>query len=183
MEIVSKSGPLTIYRTVPLNWSAIIGGWVIATAVAWLLYVLGLAVGFSAVDISHADAMTKAWGVGTRTWLVLTWAASLFMGGLFASWVDGKAHPTFGLLNGIAVWGLTMTVGALLLSIGFANTLQGGASLLHGSPVTPSAAVTSYTAAAFWALFFSTVTGAFTAALGGWIGAGHLHRVYDEGTL
>lgn len=203
MEIVSKAGPLAIYRSVPLNWSAVFGGWVIATGIAWLLYVLGLAVGFSSVDVSHADAMTRAWGIGTRTWLVLTWGISLFMGGLFASWIDGKAHQTFGLLNGLAVWGLATTVGALLLSLGFANALQGGASMLRSSPTENTSIVRQldqqvaeaeasdeasqkaeriarYTAGALWALFFSTVTGAFAAAFGGWLGAGHLHRVYDD---
>lgn len=206
MEIVSKSGPLTVYRTAPLNWSAIFGGWVVATGVAWLLYVLGLAVGFSSVDLSHADSM-QAWGIGTRAWLVLTWAVSLFMGALFASWIDGKANATFGLLNGIALWGLTMTVGAVLLSLGFANALQGGASLLQGRPAPEQTSIVQrldetaaavanadssprakakaeriakYTAGALWALFFSTIAGAFTAALGGWLGAGHLHRVYDD---
>ena len=199
MEIVSKAGALTIYRSVPLNWSAIIAGWVMATAIAWVLYILGLAVGFSAVDSSHADTMTRAWGVGTRAWLVMTWAVSLFMGALFASWIDGKAHQTHGLLNGLAVWGLATTVGAILLSLGFSNALQGGASLLKASPEQQTSIVRQlqeevseaeteakaerlarYTAAALWALFFSTVTGAFTAALGGWLGAGHLHRVYDD---
>jgi hypothetical protein len=203
MEIISKSGPLTVYRNVPLNWSAIFGGWVVATAVAWLLYVLGVAVGFSSIDLSHAETATKAWGIGTRVWLVLTWAASLFMGGLFASWIDGKAHATFGLLNGVAVWGLATTISALLLSLGFANTLQGGASLLRtnsaanaaieqplnvaANPAQASAdtkekaeRVARYTAAALWALFFSTITGAFAAALGGWVGSGHLHNVYED---
>ena len=207
MEVINRAGPLTVYRTHPLNWSAIFGGWLLATAIAWLLYVLGLAVGFSAVDHSHAESMTRAWGVGTRTWLVLTWAVSLFMGGLFASWIDGKAHATFGLLNGIAVWGLTTTMGALLLSLGFANALQGGASLLQSrapaaqssivqqlhaaaatvedddaSPAAKAKAdrIAKYTAGALWALFFSTIAGAFTAALGGWLGAGHVHRVYED---
>jgi hypothetical protein len=204
MEIISKSGPLTVYRNQPLNWSAIFGGWVVATGVAWLLYVLGLAVGFSAVDLSHAETMTKAWGIGTRAWLVLTWAASLFMGGLFASWVDGKAHPTFGVLNGVAVLGLATTITVLMLSLGFANTLQGGASLLSTRSANPVAAiqqplnvaanpeqastqekekaerVARYTAAALWALFFSTIAGAFAAVLGGWVGSGHLHNVYDD---
>lgn len=207
MEIISKVGPLSVYRTAPLNWSAIFGGWIVATGVAWLLYVLGLAVGFSAVDSSHAETMTQAWGVGTRTWLVLTWAVSLFMGALFASWIDGKAHATFGLLNGIALWGLTSTIGAVLLSLGFANALQGGASLLQSraapdqtsivrqlgdtaaavasDEVSPRAKakaerVAKYTAGALWALFFSSIAGAFAAALGGWLGAGHLHRVYDD---
>lgn len=207
MEIISRAGPLTVYRTHPLNWSAVFAGWVIATGIAWLLYILGLAVGFSAVDFSHAESATHAWGIGTRTWLVLTWAVSLFMGGLVASWIDGKAHGTFGLLNGLAVWGLTTTIGAILLSLGFANALQGGASLLQSraapaqtsivqqlhataetvasddaSPAAKAKAerVAKYTASALWALFFSTIAGAFTAALGGWLGAGHLHRVYED---
>ena len=176
MEIISKAGPVTVYRSHPLNWSAVLGGWVIATGVAWLLYVLGLAVGYGSVDSTLADPAAKAWGIGMRTWLVLISAVSLFMGGLFDSWVDGKAQQVFGVLNGITVWGLSTTIGAVLLTPGFVSNLQGGLSLLHGNPAmmhSPMAAT------ALWALFFGSVAGAFTAALGGWIGAGHLHRVYD----
>ena len=177
MELISKAGPLTVYRTHPLNWSAVWGGWVVATGMAWLLYVLGLAVGYSGVDASLADTAAKPWGAGMRTWLVLTWAVSLFMGSLFTSWIEGKAQPTFGLLNGIAVWGLTTTIGAILLTLGFANILQGGVSLLHANPAGIHSPMAT---AALWALFFSSIAGAFAAAAGGWIGAGHLHRVYDD---
>jgi hypothetical protein len=37
-----------------------------------------------------------------------------------------------------------------------------------------------YTAAAMWALFFSCLIGLVAAALGGWAGAGHIHRVHDQ---
>ena len=177
MEILSKVGPIAVYRHHPLNWSAVFGGWLITTAVAWVLYTLGLAVGFSSIDVTLSDAAAKAWGVGTRVWLLLTWAGALFMGGLFTSWIDGKAHTGFGVLNGLAVWGLTTTIAVLLLSFGYFDMLQGGGSLLraraeviHGPSV----------AAALWQLFFSSVAGAFAAVAGGWVGAGHLHHVYAE---
>lgn len=177
MEVLSKVGPVAVYRSHPLNWSAVFGGWLVATAVAWVLYTLGLAVGFSSIDATLTDAAAKAWGIGTRVWLLLTWAGSLFLGGLFASWVEGKAHPGFGVLNGLAVWGLSTTIAVLLLTLGFSNMLQGGGSLLRAHAEVLHGPLV---AAALWQLFFSSIAGAFAATLGGWVGAGHLHRIYDE---
>jgi hypothetical protein len=44
----------------PLSARSIIVGWFVAVGIAWLLYVLGLAVGFSAFDVSDADVTQAA---------------------------------------------------------------------------------------------------------------------------
>jgi hypothetical protein len=115
-----------------MSWLSIVAGWLVALGVAWLFYVLGLAVGFSSFDVSNAEMTAKGVGIGTTVWVVLTWAVSLFLGGMFASWVDGRPNETIGSLHGIAVWGLATSVTMLLAAAGFTNLLQGGAALLRG---------------------------------------------------
>jgi len=55
-----------------MRWSAIIGGWLVATAIASLMYVAGLAIGFTAFDPYNAAATAKGIGTGTAIWMVLT---------------------------------------------------------------------------------------------------------------
>jgi len=260
----------------PMSGLAIVGGWIVALGIAWLFYVLGLAVGFSSFDVSDPAMTTRGVGIGTMVWVVLTWAVSLFLGGMFASWMDGRSDPTVGTLHGVAVWGLAMSVTALLAAVGSTSLLQGGASLLHGSAATAASAeggpgrargaptafghatgmlaaqvkraaaqrnaspaldsatasaiatdllrgktddatarlaadasfqpadaaslvqglsaqvsnykaeveqavdrARRYAAAGLWAVFLSGFIALVAAALGGWAGAGHIHRVYD----
>src|SRR6478752_4483845 len=124
----------------PMSGLAIVGGWIVALGIAWLFYVLGLAVGFSSFDVSNAAVTARGVGIGTTVWVVLTWGVSLFLGGMFASWMDGRSDPTVGTLHGVAVWGLAMSVTALMAAVGSTSLLQGGASLLHAAATAATAA-------------------------------------------
>lgn len=116
-----------------MRWGAIIGGWLVATGIASMLYVAGLALGFSAFDPNNAEATAKGIGIGTAGWVILTWTVSLFLGGMFASWFDGRSDPTMGALHGVTVWGLSIAASGLLLALGMAQALQGGATLAGAS--------------------------------------------------
>jgi hypothetical protein len=250
-----------------MNFRAVFGGWLVATGVAALLYLAGMAMGFSAFDADHAGAGAKAVGIGSGIWIVLVWAASLFVGGLFASWFDAHDDQTVGSLHGVAVWGLSVTASMLWLALGLAGAMHahGGMAMGHGDQgpmqggpdahtalmgdgsvavldaniaarlpasrdhgaampivaallagkdetaaslfaadagVTHAAAAQTLAnlaaetnaaradakstadrtahnlAAALWALVCGLLIGLVTAALGGWLGAGHVHRVY-----
>src|SRR5437868_8206372 len=125
-----------------MRWSAIIGGWLVATGIASLMYVAGLAIGFTAFDPYNAAATAKGIGTGTAIWMVLTWAVSLFLGGMFASWFDGRADQTVGSLHGIAVWGLSIAASGLLLAVGLTQFVQGGgAAILKGGTMVGTTAV------------------------------------------
>jgi hypothetical protein len=123
-----------------MRWSAIIGGWLVAIGIASLMYVAGLAFGFSAFDPYNAAATAKGIGMGTAIWMVLTWAASLFLGGMFASWFDGRADQTVGALHGVTVWGLSVAASGLLLAIGLTQFVQGGAAIVKGGAMVGAAA-------------------------------------------
>lgn len=116
-----------------LRWSAIFAGWLVASGIALLLYVAGLALGFAAFDPYDAQATAKGIGVGTALWMALTWIAALFLGGLFASWFDGRDDPTVGCMHGITVWALSLTACGLLLALGLGGALAGAGGLLGGS--------------------------------------------------
>jgi hypothetical protein len=124
-----------------MRWSAIIGGWLVATGIASLMYVAGLAIGFTAFDPYNAAATAKGIGTGTAIWMILTWAVSLFLGGMFASWFDGRADQTVGTLHGVTVWGLSVTASGLLLAVGLTHFVQGGAAIVKGGAMVGAAAV------------------------------------------
>src|SRR6201991_1880870 len=79
-----------------MNFRAVFGGWLVASGWAALFYVAGLGMGFSAFDADHAGASAKAVGIGSGIWVVRVWTASLFVGGLFASWFDAPDDQTIG---------------------------------------------------------------------------------------
>lgn len=124
-----------------MRWSAIIAGWLVATGIASLMYVAGLALGFTAFDPYNSEATAKGIGMGTAVWMVLTWAVSLFLGGMFASWFDGRSDQTVGTLHGVTVWGLSIAASGLLLAMGLTQVVQGGAAIVRGG-ATPGAAAT-----------------------------------------
>jgi hypothetical protein len=129
-----------VYSPVSMNWGAIIGGWLVATAIASLMYVAGLAIGFSALDPYNAAATAKGVGMGTVAWVVLTWAVSLLLGGMFASWFVARQDQTVGALHGITVWGLSVVAGGLLVTFGLTQVVQGGAAIIKGGAAVGAAA-------------------------------------------
>jgi hypothetical protein len=263
MSYVPVTGSDVVAVTYPrMSWGAIVAGWLVATAVAGLLYVAGLALGFAAFDAHDAASTAKGIGIGTGLWFVLVWAAALFVGAMFASWFDNQADHTMGAVQGVAVWGLSLTATALWLALGFAHVAQGGAmaaahgnghgdmgatstmandevALLHAQverafpgerggndpadaitaallaghddtvrrlvvarAATPAEAdlvlqrfrpsadaaraalrdqadkVAHYTSMTLWIAFVSGLLALVAATLGGWVGAGHIHRVF-----
>lgn len=112
-----------------LRWGAIVAGWLVAVGIAFLLYVGGLAMGFTAFDPDDVEATAKGIGMGTAAWLILTWVVSMLIGGMFASWFDGRDDETTGVMHGITVWGLSIAASGLLLALGMGGAIGGGASL------------------------------------------------------
>ena len=137
-----------------MKFKAVIAGWLVATGVAGLLYIAGLALGFSSFSAMHAADSVKSIGVGTAIWLVITWVAALFLGGMFASWFDGRNDDTMGALHGVTVWGLSVTTTALWVALGLAHSMSGhgGMTGMHDGGPNPhgggTAAMTGHGAVA-----------------------------------
>jgi len=149
-----------------MSWLSIVGGWLVALGFAWLFFVLGLAVGFSDFSVSDPELTARGVGIGTTIWVVLTWAISLFLGGMFASWMDGRPDRTIGTLHGVAVWGLAMSVTVLLAAVGVNDLLQGGASLRRGAAAMGAASTAALGANGTQRIGADTPFGHATGALG-----------------
>ena len=131
MAYVEERVATTLDNPYRLAWGAIIAGWLVATGIAGLLYLGGLALGFSAFDAHEAGGNLKGIGIGSVIWMVVTWIVALFLGGMFASWFDGRADDTVGSMHGVTVWALSLTTTALWLALGFGQVLQ-SAPGMHG---------------------------------------------------
>lgn len=281
---IEDTQPTAVIEHPRMSWGAVIAGWAIAVGMASLLFVVGLAVGLSVFDPERAASNATGLGIGTAIWMILTWVFSLFLGGMFASWFDGKNDTTMGTMHGVTVWGLAVLMSGILLSAGIGRAMnapalfgdhmgseQGGAfdvpirglpgspaanasadiqaklelgarsadgaanatsryamairtdpgaiamatdALMSSQPQTAKDILMAYTAmtpsqiddtvataarraqqyqneaqtlakrtanctsAALWVVFLSTFLGLLASALGGWLGAAHVHRVY-----
>jgi hypothetical protein len=161
-----------------MRWGAIFAGWLVATGTALLLYAFGLAIGFSAVNPHDAATVAHGLSAGAFVWMILTWAAALWTGGMFASWFDGRNDTEMGVVRGLTVWGLSMTVTALVMTGRLAHASFAATASGAGAPSVDPTHAAHYLAAVMWAAFASAVVSLIAAAFGGWMGAHHVHRVY-----
>ena len=115
-----------------MRFRAVVAGWLVATAVAVLLYVAGLALGFASFNAWNAAGSAKGIGIGTAIWMIVTWAGALFLGGMFAAWFDGRNDDTSGTLHGVTVWGLSVTATAVWLALGLGHAMAGHNSTMGG---------------------------------------------------
>src|SRR5438270_743742 len=83
-----------------ISWSAIVAGSMLALAVAFLLTLLGSAIGLSV----HDNVNGRNMAVGGVIWAVLVTAGSLFLGGFVASQMTTGEKKVEGLLYGLLVW-------------------------------------------------------------------------------
>ncbi|MBE1160798.1 hypothetical protein [Dyella acidiphila] len=125
-------------RVAAMSFRAIVAGWLVATGIAVLLYVGGMAMGFSAFNAWNAHASAKGIGIGTAIWMVLTWIVSLWLGGMFASWYAAHDDRTIGSLHGATVWGLSVSVAFLWLALGL-GAMHREAAPMHAGMGPPPA--------------------------------------------
>lgn len=112
-----------------VSWGAIFAGWILSYGIAWLFFVLGSAMGLSAIDFAEEN-IAQGLGWSTVAWIVVTWAASMFLGGLFAAWLTGNPDRSIGGMHGLAVWALATLLGLVAAGMTAANAVQATQSLL-----------------------------------------------------
>lgn len=172
-----RPGP--VLREHPImRWGAVFAGWFVATGTATLLYVFGLAMGFSAFDPHNVAAVARGISAGAVVWMILTWGAALWVGGMFASWFDGRNDTEMGVVRGLTVWGLSVAATGLLTATGLTHVAAFATVPSAEVPTLDQAMVARYTAVLMWTAFGSVVLSLITSAFGGWLGAHHVHRVY-----
>lgn len=176
-----EAGAATVVPEHPvMRWGAIFAGWFVAFGVAVLLYVFGLAVGFSAINPWNADIAARGISTGAVVWMILTWGAALLLGSMFASWFDGRNDTEMGVVRGLTVWGVSVAATAVLIASGLthAMVIASAPAEVTGMGTVDQAALAHYTAVSMWTAFGCVALSLITSVLGGWIGAHHVHRVY-----
>lgn len=136
-----------------IRWEAILGGWVVATAVALVFYALGAAIGINVIQGTNLEAMSLKTVVLSSIWLLVSWVVALYLGGLFSSRGVKKVNHGTGTLHAIGVWAVSnvMTIlvavsgvgmigltGTLALSSGFMAAAPVAAEAVEQNPNVPS---------------------------------------------
>ena len=119
-----------------ISWGAVIAGAVVALAIALMLNALGAGVGATTIDATGRDSPSaSSFGIGAAIWLLISNLIGLGVGGYVAARLSGTSDNTDGTLHGLAVWGTTFLISAVLLGnlvSGIASTAATGASNLLG---------------------------------------------------
>jgi hypothetical protein len=149
-------------RNEPIDWGGVWAGLVWTVGVMVLLSSLWLALGFGGSEIDvFADNI--------EWWLAGTAILALLIGGVVAGWAPRARGASAGLLNGMTVWGLLLTISIV---IGVPSVLGGAAivgdTLQAADNATGGLALDG--TASLWATFWTALIGFATAALGGVIG-------------
>jgi hypothetical protein len=109
---------------------------VIALAIGIMLNALGTAIGATMVDATSRDTPdASSFGIGAGLWFVISNLIALAIGSYAAARLSGTSDGTDGTLHGLAVWGASFLVSAVLLGnvvSGIASTAVTGASSMIG---------------------------------------------------
>jgi hypothetical protein len=150
-----------------IHWGSVFAGAVWALAITVLLSALWLALAYGS-EVHGIRANIEWFLAGSAMF-------ALLVGGFVAGWLPGVRGWTPGLVNGMTVWGLMLT---LSLLIGIPSVIGGAAAFggnILGSVANAGGAAKSVTATqaadtSLWAGFWTALVGFVLAAVGGAIG-------------
>ena len=119
-----------------VSWGAVFSGAVVALTIGLMLNALGAGVGATTVDAAARDTPSAStFGIGAAIWVLVSNLIGLAIGGYVAARLSGTSDNTDGTLHGLAVWGTTFLISAVLLGnlvAGIASTATAGASSVLG---------------------------------------------------
>lgn len=113
-----------------ISWQAIFGGLIMAMAVQFLLTVLGISIGATAINPMTQQNPGEGMGMAAGIWLIVITIVSLFVGGWVAGRVSGFARSSEGALHGLVTWGTATLITVYLLSSAVGGLLGGAGKLL-----------------------------------------------------
>lgn len=123
-RVVRNGGLLSFGGWDHVAWGGVFAGLVMMLVTQILLSVLGMAVGFSALEPAQ-QTPGAGFGWGAAIWAIISLSISLFIGG----YVAGRFAPTGtrgnGAMNGALVWGLSLILGIYLVGTGVKSLTNG----------------------------------------------------------
>lgn len=119
-----------------IDWAAIIGGAVVATAVGVIFTTFGAALGLSAISAEAGEGSGVLGLILTGVWMVITLISSYAAGGYIAGRmrrrVDHASVDEVGTrdgINGLVVWGVGMVIAAMALGNIVSSTVSAAGSV------------------------------------------------------
>lgn len=114
-----------------VDWSSILAGAVVASAIAFVFTTFGAAVGLTLVSPYDGDGSALAAVIAIGSWMLWTTISSFMAGGYIAGRMrrridpvnDDEASVRDGV-HGLAVWGLAVLLGAFLLGASADTVVQ-----------------------------------------------------------
>ena len=106
-----------------IDWAAILGGAVVATAIATVFTTFGAALGLSAISADPGEGSFNFAIILSGIWVVVTLVASYAAGGYIAGRMRRRVDQASAdevmardMINGLVAWGVGMVIGAMLLT-------------------------------------------------------------------
>jgi hypothetical protein len=126
-----------------LDWPAIIGGIVLASAISLLLLTFGSAVGLSFVNFRTFSGVSSVWvAIAAASWLLWVQISSFMAGGYLAGRMRRRFHDATEHesdvrdgAHGLLVWAGALVVGAIIAVGGLGSALNAASSAV-GTAVT-----------------------------------------------
>jgi hypothetical protein len=125
-----------------ISWGAIFGGVVISLIVQFLLSMLGIGIGVTAIDPMQGttpDAQT--FSIAAGAWWTVSGIIAAFVGGWVAARLSGTPISVSATLHGLVTWATTMLVVFYLLTSATGALIGGALNVLGGAVSTVGQAV------------------------------------------
>lgn len=108
-----------------ISWGAVLAGAVVALIVQLMLNLLGLAIGFGAINLAGEGATLQNLGIGAIIWLAVTAIIAFFGGGWTAGRLAGLPRAVDGALHGFIAWAVGSIALMYLVFSGFSFVIGG----------------------------------------------------------
>lgn len=129
------SGPDHALNRSYVDWAAIAGGVVVATAIGTIFTAFGAALGLSALSAEPGEGSGTFALVLTALWMIITLVASYIAGGYVAGRMRRRVDQatadevsTRDGINGLVVWGTGIIIATMLVSGAVSSTLSAAGS-------------------------------------------------------
>lgn len=131
----------TLSLSSPLSWRAVFAGCFAGLAAHLLLTLLGLGLGFRAIDPANNDNPFADFGVGTGIVWTISALISLYIAGFIAGRSIDQGDRRTGVIHGFLVWSVATVVMFTVLGA-TVGSLAAGATRLAGKGVATAAQAT-----------------------------------------
>jgi len=124
-----------------ISWGAVFGGFISGMAGYLLLELLGLAIGFAAINPQSAEPVGKV-PMMAAIWTGISMLAAAFIGGYIATRMSGLSRRADGILHGLVSWGVSTLFFAWLITTSV-GSIVGGAFSVLGKGLTAAGGATA----------------------------------------